>query len=493
MTIAMRYAARSDVGLVRANNQDSGYAGPHLLLVADGMGGHAGGDVASSLAVANLAPLDGEAYGSLDLVDRLKNAIENARIELVNQAREDETLAGMGTTVTALLRSENRIAMAHMGDSRAYILHDEKLHQATKDHTFVQHLVDTGKITPQEAETHPQRSVVMRVLGDFEIDLTPDTSIREARVGDRWLLCSDGLSGFVSHETLERTMLEIRDVDECADQLIQLALKAGGTDNITCIVAEIVDLDKIPDGEGPLSQVQVVGSVAPNHDAPTVAHDGPAARAAALLAQARNRVEELTAGDSDSETEGSEESAESSGNSASGIGKKKNKGSKDDDVKVDTASIPVINPKTERDLKKRTKQAEKAHLKAEKTNQKTQKAHSLNQNATATHEPKPGHLARCVAIVLFVALVLSVPAWAGYKWIQSQYFLAAKDGKVAVYQGIYQNIGPLELYSLHSETEVDIEDLPDYQAQQIEKTIQFDNLDDALQRIGELQTAQETS
>ena len=477
MTIAMRYAARSDVGLVRANNQDSGYAGPHLLLVADGMGGHAGGDVASSLTVANLAPLDGEAYGSLDLVDRLKNAIENARIELVNQAREDETLAGMGTTVTALLRSENRIAMAHMGDSRAYILHDEKLHQATKDHTFVQHLVDTGKIAPDEAETHPQRSVVMRVLGDFEIDLTPDTSIREARAGDRWLLCSDGLSGFVSHETLERTMLEIRDVDECADHLIQLALKAGGTDNITCIVAEIVNLDKIPDGKGPLTQAQVVGSVAPNHDAPTVAHDGPAARAAALLAAARNRVEELTSGEENSEA---------------GIGKK-NKDNQDEDKKVDTASIPVINQKTERDLKKRTKKAEKANLKAEKDRVKTQKARNLNQNAVEAREPNPGHLARCVSIMLFVALILSIPAWGGYKWIQSQYFLAAKDGKVVVYQGIYQNIGPLELYSLHSETEVDIENLPNYQAQQIERTIQFDNLDDALQRIGELQTAQETS
>ena len=188
MTIALRYAARSDVGLVRSNNQDSAYAGPHLLLVADGMGGHAGGDIASSLTVASLAPLDGEAFGSHEILQRLERAIETARLELVRRAREDAELGGMGTTVTALLRSGNKLAMAHMGDSRAYVLRSGRLSQVTKDHTFVQHLVDTGKITPEEAEHHPQRSVVMRVLGDFDLELSPDLSVREAHPGDRWLL-----------------------------------------------------------------------------------------------------------------------------------------------------------------------------------------------------------------------------------------------------------------------------------------------------------------
>ena len=251
MTIALRYAARSDVGLVRSNNQDSAYAGPHLLLVADGMGGHAGGDIASSLAVASLAPLDGEAFGSGEILQRLETAIETARLELVRRAREDADLSGMGTTVTAVLRSGNKLAMAHMGDSRAYVLRGGVLTQVTKDHTFVQHLVDTGKITAEEAEHHPQRSVVMRVLGDFDLDLYPDLSVREARPGDRWLLCSDGLSGFVSLPTLERTLSEVSDVDACAERLVQLALRAGGSDNITCIVADILDLDDIPDGDGP--------------------------------------------------------------------------------------------------------------------------------------------------------------------------------------------------------------------------------------------------
>jgi len=188
VTVALRYAARSDVGLVRANNQDSAYAGPHLLAIADGMGGHAGGDVASSVTIAELAPLDEEAHGPDDALAELEAALVEAKAEIVRRTRADPTLSGMGTTVTAILRTENKLAMVHLGDSRGYLLRDGELTQITTDHTFVQHLVDTGRITPEEAIHHPQRSVVMRVLGDFDLDLTPDLSVREARVGDRWLL-----------------------------------------------------------------------------------------------------------------------------------------------------------------------------------------------------------------------------------------------------------------------------------------------------------------
>ncbi|HEY5553828.1 MAG TPA: Stp1/IreP family PP2C-type Ser/Thr phosphatase, partial [Cellulomonas sp.] len=235
MSIALRYAARSDVGLVRANNQDSAYAGPHLLVVADGMGGHAGGDVASSVAIAALAPLDGESHGPDDALDELERALEAARDEIVARTEAEPDLAGMGTTVTAILRAGNKLAMVHLGDSRGYLLRDGALTQVTTDHTFVQHLVNTGKITPEEAEHHPQRSVVMRVLGDFDPDVAPDLSVREARPGDRWLLCSDGLSGFVSGDTIADTLRDVADVDACADRLVQLALRAGGGDNVTVV------------------------------------------------------------------------------------------------------------------------------------------------------------------------------------------------------------------------------------------------------------------
>ncbi|GAA3816990.1 PP2C family protein-serine/threonine phosphatase [Cellulomonas soli] len=282
MTVALRYAARSDVGLVRANNQDSAYAGPHLLMVADGMGGHAGGDVASSMAVAAFAPLDGESHGPDDALDELEEALALAHEELVARTESEPELAGMGTTVTAILRAGNKLAMMHLGDSRGYLLRDGTLTQVTADHTFVQHLVDTGKITPEEAEHHPQRSVVMRVLGAYDTEITPDLSVREARPGDRWLLCSDGLSGFVSHDTIEQTMVGVPDVDACADLLVQLALRAGGGDNVTVVVADVVELDAVADGSGPTTAASVVGAAAISRNAPSAAADGPAARAARL-------------------------------------------------------------------------------------------------------------------------------------------------------------------------------------------------------------------
>ncbi|WP_448630750.1 Stp1/IreP family PP2C-type Ser/Thr phosphatase [Cellulomonas soli] len=286
MTVALRYAARSDVGLVRANNQDSAYAGPHLLMVADGMGGHAGGDVASSMAVAAFAPLDGESHGPDDALDELEEALALAHDELVARTESEPELAGMGTTVTAILRAGNKLAMMHLGDSRGYLLRDGELTQVTADHTFVQHLVDTGKITPEEAEHHPQRSVVMRVLGAYDTEITPDLSVREARPGDRWLLCSDGLSGFVSHDTIEQTMAGVTEIDACADLLVQLALRAGGGDNVTVVVADVVELDAVADGAGPTTAATVVGAAAVSRHAPSAAADGPAARAARLTQQA---------------------------------------------------------------------------------------------------------------------------------------------------------------------------------------------------------------
>ncbi|GAA1722873.1 protein phosphatase 2C domain-containing protein [Isoptericola hypogeus] len=243
MTLTLRYAARSDVGLVRSSNQDSAYAGPHLLVVADGMGGHAGGDIASRLAIAALAPLDELQHGPDQALSDLEHTVEQARQDLVRASEADPELAGMGTTVTALLHTGTTLAMAHLGDSRAYLLRDRRLTQVTVDHTFVQHLVDTGRISPDEAEHHPQRNVVMRVLGDFDVDLTPDMSVREARAGDRWLLCSDGLSGFVSPEQITEVLVESASPDDAAELLVTIAMTAGSTDNVTVIVADVVDAD----------------------------------------------------------------------------------------------------------------------------------------------------------------------------------------------------------------------------------------------------------
>jgi serine/threonine protein phosphatase PrpC len=239
MTLVLRYAARSDRGLVRANNEDSVYAGARLLALADGMGGHAAGEVASQLVIAALAHLDDDEPGG-DLLSKLDSAISEGNSAIAAHVEADPELEGMGTTLTAILFAGNRLGLAHIGDSRGYMLRDGELAQITKDDTFVQTLVDEGRITAEEAHSHPQRSLIMRALTGHEVE--PTLIMREARAGDRYLLCSDGLSDPVSHETILEA-LQIPDVAESADRLIELALRGGGPDNVTVVVADVVDYD----------------------------------------------------------------------------------------------------------------------------------------------------------------------------------------------------------------------------------------------------------
>lgn len=286
MFLGLDFAARSDVGLVRGNNQDSAFAGPNLLVVADGMGGAAGGDIASSIAVGTLAGLDEEALGQEEALEALKAAIAHAHTQIVERAHNDPELSGLGTTVTAILRSGHALAMAHIGDSRAYLLRDGVFDQVTTDHSFVQHLVDTGRLSVADAESHPKRSMLLRVLGDIDAEVPVDISARETKAGDRWLLCTDGLSSVVARATLAKTMESIATPTECADRLIELALAGGAPDNVTCIVADVVDLDRSSAKARPRDASQIVGSAAATKSAATEAReqarDTPAARAAAL-------------------------------------------------------------------------------------------------------------------------------------------------------------------------------------------------------------------
>ncbi|MBY6677407.1 serine/threonine-protein phosphatase [Rhodococcus sp. BP-332] len=239
MTLVLRYAARSDRGLVRSNNEDSVYAGARLLALADGMGGHAAGEVASQLMIAALAHLDDDEPGD-DLLGKLERATREGNATIAEQVEEDPELDGMGTTLTAILFGGRKIGLVHIGDSRAYLLRDDELTQITRDDTFVQSLVDEGRITAEQAHSHPQRSLIMRALTGNEIE--PTLTVREARAGDRYLLCSDGLSDVVSSETIADTLREGEN-DECADRLIELALRSGGPDNVTVVVADVIDLD----------------------------------------------------------------------------------------------------------------------------------------------------------------------------------------------------------------------------------------------------------
>jgi PPM family protein phosphatase len=237
MALILRFAVRSDLGLVRSNNEDSVYAGPRLLAIADGMGGHAAGEVASKIVISTLENLDEDRYIG-DLMGTLREAVLDANRRIAAAVQQSKELEGMGTTLTALRFSGAQVGLVHVGDSRGYVMRGEQLSQITHDDTYVQHLVDSGKLTPDEAKDHPRKSVILRAL--LGSDVEPDVSIREARAGDRYLLCTDGLSDVVTAETMLET-LRIPDLQECADRLVELALRGGGPDNVTVIVADVVN------------------------------------------------------------------------------------------------------------------------------------------------------------------------------------------------------------------------------------------------------------
>jgi PPM family protein phosphatase len=270
MPLTLRYAVRSDRGLVRGNNEDSVYAGPRLLAIADGMGGHAAGEVASKIVISTLEPLD-EDRPLGDMLSALRKAVEEANRGIAEEVTRDPELDGMGTTLTALRFSGAQIGLAHVGDSRAYLMRGDHLSQITHDDTYVQSLVDQGRLTLDEAANHPRKSVILRALTGAAVD--PDVSIREARPGDRYLLCTDGLSDVVSAQTLYETLAE-GDPQECADRLVDLALRGGGPDNVTCIVADVVSSDYGDD-------VPVIAGAFVDPTTPTpIRTDSPAERAA---------------------------------------------------------------------------------------------------------------------------------------------------------------------------------------------------------------------
>ena len=237
MTPALVYTARSHLGMVRENNEDSAYAGPRLLALADGMGGHAAGEIASQFVVASLARLDEDEPGQ-DLTGALTRALTQGNEAIAAHVEAHPETEGMGCTATALLFDGRRMGLIHVGDSRAYLLRDGTLSQITKDDTFVQSLVDRGELSADEAHSHPRRSLILKALTGEPVE--PTSVIRESKIGDRYLLCSDGLSDPVSTETIGET-LGNGTVDEAADRLVQLALRSGGPDNITVVVADVLD------------------------------------------------------------------------------------------------------------------------------------------------------------------------------------------------------------------------------------------------------------
>lgn len=248
-------AAASHVGRVRSSNQDAGYAGTYLSVVADGMGGHAGGDVASHLVIRHLLQLDKEFSDVAAAQQELLAALLQANDMLSDVVYEHPELAGLGTTVSAMLRVGRQVVIAHIGDSRIYLLREGNLSQVTVDHTFVQRLIDSGRITEEEAHDHPRRSVLMRVLGDVDGSPEIDTVVLDVAEGDRWMLCSDGLTGVVYTDRLKPFLVEAETADDAADTLVQASLTGGAPDNVTVVVVDIT-------AEEPEKIAELVGSAA---------------------------------------------------------------------------------------------------------------------------------------------------------------------------------------------------------------------------------------
>ncbi|MGW5420644.1 Stp1/IreP family PP2C-type Ser/Thr phosphatase [Streptomyces sp. NPDC003943] len=432
MSLSLRFAAGSHKGMIREGNEDSGYAGPRLLAIADGMGGQAAGEVASSEVISTLVTLDDDVPGS-DILTSLGTAVQRANDQLRMMVEEDPQLEGMGTTLTALLWTGQRLGLVHVGDSRAYLLRDGVLTQITQDHTWVQRLVDEGRITEEEATTHPQRSLLMRALGSGD-HVEPDLSIREVRAGDRYLVCSDGLSGVVSHQTLEETLASYQGPQETVQELIQLALRGGGPDNITVIIADVLDVDGGDTLAGHISDTPViVGAVAENQ--PQL-HDGgamhtPAGRASGLGRPAPHQ--QPPAG-----SFGPPGSGEDHGY---GYGGMPPRGSFDAYTEDD-----FVKPRS----------AGRKWLK------------------------------RSFFLVLALAVV-GGGCYGGYRWTQTQYFVGSKDEHVALYRGISQDLAWLKLSEVETDhPEIELKYLPAYQRKQVEDTIAGGSLDKAQTKIAEL-------
>jgi protein phosphatase len=252
-------AGDSNIGRTRASNQDSGYSGVNLFFVADGMGGHAGGDIASALVTHQVAQVDAIYDSPESAGEAIKQAMLKANRKLCETVEQHGELAGMGTTFSGLAMVGSKVAVAHIGDSRIYLARVGQVKQITKDHTFVQRLVDTGRITPEEALTHPRRSVLMRVLGDVEDAPEIDTMTMATKPGDRWLICSDGLSGVVPEDVMHRILIENGSPEEACELLVYEALEHGAPDNVTVILVDVKHAGFAPKVE---SHAEYLGSAA---------------------------------------------------------------------------------------------------------------------------------------------------------------------------------------------------------------------------------------
>jgi PPM family protein phosphatase len=458
MTLALRYAVRSDVGLLREGNEDSAYAGPHLLAVADGMGGHAAGEVASAATITTIASLDSEHPGA-DLINALADAVANANMRLQELIISDPAIEGMGTTLTALLWSDGHAAICHIGDSRAYLLRNGQFYQITHDHTLVQSLVDEGKITEDDVATHPHRSLLLRAL-DGRTLAEPDLSAHETMAGDRYLLCSDGLSGVVTEQTLHQTLSSVWDPDKAALQLVELAIRGGGPDNITVIVADVVDTQTTalpPTREPVLAGAAAHGSPA-DLRAPA-RQSSPATRALRLAQTAPQQVvaDDAAPGDwtNGFHSGSAQAQAQAPGQQAGQNGRLT------DDPDMGTG-----------------RHSHRA------------RRHRLDDDEDDYAQPQVGRRRWPIVTTLVVVLVLLVGGglWGGWTYIRGQYYIGVQNGNVAIFRGVNQNVAGISLSSLVQRSNLPLTQVVPGDQSMIRQTITASSLSAAQTVVGQLQS-----
>lgn len=487
--LIMRFAARSDVGRIRSKNDDSAYAGRHLAVVADGMGGHAGGDVASAATVLDMIHLDSPDHGA-DAGTVLADEIQTANSLLSELVHINPKLAGMGTTVTALLLADDKLHFAHIGDSRAYRLRDGEFKQVSVDHTFVQRLIDEGRLRPEEAETHPHKNVLMRVLGDVDASPELDLDTLDARPGDRWLLCSDGLN-YVAAHAVERTVRETHNLHECAETLVELTLEAGSPDNVTVVMVDIVE--ETPDDVS-TAAVEIVPPVQGSKPA-AAADASPAAQAAAAVPADGKEVAGSEAGAPKpgtgpaKETEDGDASPADSGGTDPHLGEhlsaevlREELASRPHELvgaaaaAAESGSIPTVAGRTvaRRAATLLTHKAEPA-------------------DGEDTLPPLRPRRWLTWSIAAAVLVVVAVGLWLGYAWTQTRYYVGEFDSRVAIYNGVSQRLGPIQLSSLEAVTDIRMDSLPPFSQQRVRQTVPANDLYDAQRIVKNLELTGTTS
>ena len=442
MPLVFRFAARSDVGMVRSKNDDSAYAGRYLAVVADGMGGHAGGNIASASTVLDLVHLDRAGYEG-DAGTQLADEIQTANSLLSELVTTNPHLAGMGTTVTALLLSGKTLNLAHIGDSRAYRLKDGKFEQITTDHTFVQRLIDEGRLKPEEAAVHPHKNVLMRVLGDVDASPELDIASFNAEPGERWLLCSDGLNAVLGDDAVERVLRENADLSECVDTLVELTLAGGSPDNVTVAMVEFVDaeaeISPVPPTALPPARTAAGERGSAQSTEPPAGTAPEVAIRADLIRKDLLSREHVLVGSAALATE--------------------------------TGQIPIV---TQRSTERRAAMM------------LTHKAEATTNDDDGLPEKRRRWLAP--AFLTLVGLILVSVLGFGYTWTQTRYYVGAYENHVAIFNGVSQSIGPLPLSRVDSITDIPVSNLPEYQRSRISSTLPAGDLAEAERIVADLRS-----